>query len=63
LSLIFAYERADWYNTSIIMVRNGVDIEVLTHAFLESLYWYRQLLDAIDFEADIRLGADSGDRE
>ena len=52
LSLIFAYERADWHNTSIIMVKNGVDIEVLTQAFLDSLYWYRQILDAIDAESE-----------
>jgi len=52
LSLIFAYERADWHNASINMVRNGVDITVLTKAFLDSLYWYRQLLDAIDYEVD-----------
>ena len=50
LSLIFAYERADWHNASLIMVRNGIDIEVLTQAFLSSLYWYRQILDAIDEE-------------
>jgi len=48
LSLVFAYERADWYNASIIMVRNSVDIEDLAQSFLDSLYWYRQLLDAID---------------
>ena len=48
LSLILAYERADWHTASISMVRNGIDIEVLTQAFLDSLYWYRQLLDAID---------------
>jgi EAL and modified HD-GYP domain-containing signal transduction protein len=52
LKLIFAYERADWHHASINMVTNGVDIEVLTQAFLDSLYWYRQLLDAIDEEAD-----------
>ena len=51
LSLIYAYERADWYNASIIMVRNGVDIEDLSQAFLDSLYWFRQLLDAIDDES------------
>jgi len=33
------------------MVRNRVDIEDLSQAFLDSLYWYRQLLDAIDEEA------------
>ena len=50
LKLIFAYEHADWHNTSLIMVRNGIDVEVLTKAFLDSLYWYRQLLDAIEDE-------------
>ena len=54
LSLIFAYERADWHNAAIIMVRNSVDIEDLTRAFLDSLYWYRQLLDAIDYEVDLQ---------
>ena len=48
LRLVLAYERADWHNASINMVRNDVDIEVLTKAFLDSLYWYRQLLDSID---------------
>ena len=48
LSLIFAYERADWHNASLIMVKNGIDIEVLTKAFLDSLLWYRQILDTID---------------
>ena len=53
LSLIFAYERADWHNASINMVKNDVDIEVLTEAFLSSLYWFRQLLDAIDEESEM----------
>ena len=52
LSLIFAYERADWNNAAIIMVRNGIDIEDLTQSFLDTLYWLRQLLDAIDGEDD-----------
>jgi len=63
MSLIYAYERADWHNAALIMVRNDVDIEVLTQAFLNSLYWYRQLLDAIDFEADSRLENGSGNTE
>ena len=46
--MIYAYERADWHTASINMVRNGIDIEVLTQAFLDSLAWYRQLLNAID---------------
>ena len=51
LKMIFAYEHADWHNTSLIMVRNNVDIEDLTKAFLDSLHWYRQLLDAIEDES------------
>ena len=57
LALIYAYERADWHDASINMVQNEVDIEVLTQAFLDSLYWYRQLLDAID-EAKLQSGDD-----
>ena len=60
LSLIYAYERADWHNTSISMVRNGIDIEVLTQAFLDSLYWYRQLLDSIDKAESEDDGDDAG---
>ena len=52
LKLIFAYEHADWHNTSLIMVRNRIDIEDLSGAFLDSLYWYRNLLDAIEDETD-----------
>jgi len=48
LSLIYAYERADWHNATINMVRNGVDIAVLSKAYLDALFWYRQLLDTID---------------
>jgi len=63
MSLIFAYERADWHNASIIMVRNGIDIADLSQAFLDSLYWYRQLLDAIDAgdETDSGDETDAGD--
>jgi len=50
LKMIFAYEHADWHTTSLIMVRNGIDIEELSQAFIDSLYWYRQLLDAIEDE-------------
>ena len=52
LNLIFAYEHADWHNTSLLMVKNRIDIEELTQAFLDSLHWYRNLLDAIEDETD-----------
>jgi len=57
MSLVFAYERADWHNASIIMVRNGIDVSHLTHSFLDSLNWYRQLLDAIDSDEEDLLEA------
>ena len=52
LSLIYAYEKADWYNASLIMVRSNIDIAVLTKAFLDALLWYKQLLDTIDEELE-----------
>jgi len=48
MTLIFAYERADWQACTVNMVLHGIDITELTQAFLDSLYWYRQLLDTID---------------
>jgi len=50
LSLIFAYEHADWHNVSLMIVRNRIDIEELTGAFLEALHWYRNLLDSLGEE-------------
>ena len=52
LSLIFAYDRADWHNASLIMVRNNIDIEVLSKAYLDSIVWYRQLLDSMDLDEE-----------
>ena len=63
LSLIYACERADWHNASIIMVKNDIDIEVLNNAFIDSLCWFRQLLDAIDDEADAREKLDAREAE
>jgi EAL and modified HD-GYP domain-containing signal transduction protein len=50
MSLVLAYEQADWHNTSLLMVRYGVDVDTLTKAYVDSLYWYRTLLDAIKDE-------------
>ena len=52
LSLIYAYERADWQACTVNMVLHEIDIDDLTKAFLDSLYWYRQLLDTIDAPDD-----------
>jgi hypothetical protein len=29
------------------MVKNNININTLTQAYIDSLYWYRQLLDTI----------------
>ena len=50
LSLIYAYEHADWNNASIKMVQNNISIDELTEAFVDALLWYKQLLDTIDSE-------------
>jgi len=52
LSLIFAYEHADWHNASLIMVKNRISIDDLTGAFLDSLHWYRNLLDSLEDEVE-----------
>ena len=55
LELTFAYEQADWHSTSLNMVRNKIDIEELSEAFINALYWYRDLLDAIEEEDELEL--------
>ena len=56
LSLIFAYERADWNNASIKMVKNNITIDELTDAFQNALLWYKNLLNSIDDEAEKNIG-------
>ena len=53
LGLIRLYERADWYSASISMVRNRIEVDAITEAFIDALLWYKQLLSSIDQEADI----------
>ena len=50
LEFIYAYERADWDDVAIIMVRNNLDLDEINKAFVESLVWYKSLLDAIGEE-------------
>ena len=52
LGLIRLYERADWYSASINMVRNGIEVDSITEAFIDALLWYKQLLSTIDNEGD-----------
>jgi len=48
MELIYAYERADWDKTSILMIQNNTDIEHIGQAYLDALVWYSKLLQTID---------------
>jgi len=50
MELIYAYERADWDQAAINMIRNHVDLEQVSFAFVDALIWYKQLLTSIDDE-------------
>lgn len=50
LDLIYAYEQASWDKVSINMIRNNLDVESITGAFIDALVWYKQLLMAIEEE-------------
>jgi EAL and modified HD-GYP domain-containing signal transduction protein len=52
MAVIYAYERADWNNASINMVRNNISLDELTDAFVSALLWYKQLLESIDNDED-----------
>ena len=47
LEFIYAYEHANWDDVAIMMVQNNLDLEAVTAAFIDSLVWYKALLDAI----------------
>lgn len=51
LELIYAYERADWDKTSILMIKNNITIDDLSEAFVNAMVWYKQLLESIDEDA------------
>ena len=48
LSLVYAYEHADWKEVSRIMILNNIDADRLYQAFFESMVWYRNLLKSIE---------------
>ncbi len=52
LSLIFAYERANWDSVAIQIVRREIDIESITGAYIDALMWYKRILESIDSETD-----------
>ena len=48
LSLVYAYEKADWKEVSRLMILNNIEAEKLYKAFFDSLVWYRNLLKSMD---------------
>ena len=50
LDMVYNYERANWDAVAYNMIRSGVDVELITDAFIEALVWYKQLLEEIDEE-------------
>ena len=52
LSLVFAYERADWDRVSVLMLKYNLSVEAINEAFIDALVWYKDLLTAIDTESD-----------
>jgi len=52
LSLVYAYERADWKEVSRIAILENLDTEKIYRAFFDSLVWYRNLLMNLEEEAD-----------
>jgi len=50
LEFIHAYEHANWDEIAIQMVKYDLDLEEVTTAFVDSLVWYKALLDAIEVD-------------
>ena len=48
MQFIYAYEHADWAQTSILLIQNDLDIEQVNAAYIDALVWYDQLLRTID---------------
>jgi len=48
LEFIHAYEHANWDEIAIQMVKYNLELEEVTTAFIDSLVWYKALLDAIE---------------
>lgn len=51
MDIIYAYERADWDQVAILMIRNNTNIEAVSTAFVDALVWYNRLLSSIDAQA------------
>ena len=50
LDFIYAYEHANWDVVAIGMVQNNLELDKIITAFIDSLAWYKALLDAIGEE-------------
>ena len=53
LDLVYAYECADWDKATILMIQNNIDMDRVQAAYLDSIKWYRQLLQSIDDQPSI----------
>jgi len=52
LEFIHAYEHANWDAIAIMMVKYDLELEEVTTAFVDSLVWYKALLDAIESDEE-----------
>lgn len=52
MELIYAYEKGDWDQVSILQVQNNADREHISRAYLDALHWYRSLLKTIESTTD-----------
>ena len=45
INFIYSYEQSDWEKCSYTMVLKEIDVEDINKAYLESLFWYRSILN------------------
>jgi len=62
LDFIYAYERGDWNNVTILLVNNDISGEAAGSAYVDALLWYNQLLSTID-EIDGTTASPEGDHD
>lgn len=48
MEFIYAYEKAEWDQVSILTIQHETDMERVSKAYLDALLWYRSLLQSID---------------
>jgi len=52
LDLMDAYERANWDDVAMKLVKYNLDLEDITTAFVDALVWYKSLFEPMDDESD-----------